>query len=86
MPEGNRGHYKKKEKEKYRFIHLKKVGAIRSSHSILLLLTANCTLYRHTWYVFIRLISLGCLPNLPVSQERGTWDLTKCCYLSVRNN
>jgi hypothetical protein len=59
---------------------------MRSSHGILLLPTANCTLYRHTWYVFRRLISFGCLPNLLVSQERGTWDSTKCCYLSVRNN
>jgi hypothetical protein len=59
---------------------------MRSSHGILLLPTANCTLYRHTWYVFRRLISFGCLPNLLVSQERGTWDSTKCCYLSVTNN
>lgn len=71
-PEGNKTQYIEKEKEKYRFIHLKKVGAMRSSHGILLLPTATCTLYRHRWYVFVRLISLGCLPNIPVSQERGT--------------
>lgn len=75
---------KGKEKYKLTIIYLNKVGAKSSYQNFLF--NANCTFYRHTWYVFTRLISLVCFPNSLVSQERGTWDWPKRCYLPVRNN
>jgi hypothetical protein len=58
----------------------------RSCRNTFLLLTANCTFYRHIWYAFARLITLVCLSNLLVSQKRGTWYSSTSCYLLVRNN